>query len=55
MFARAAKIEEVLDAAAGVATGAVDFCKPKGSTGGVPGGVYESSTDAEDNQINDMK
>jgi len=37
MFASAAKIEDVLGA--GVATGIFDDCKPRGSTGGLPGGV----------------
>jgi hypothetical protein len=44
MLASAANIEEVLDAGA-AATGAVEVCnKPSGSAGGLPGGVYDSST-----------
>jgi hypothetical protein len=55
MFARAARIEEVLDVTAGAATAAVDFCKPRGSTGGVPGGVYDSSTKVENIRLRKQK
>ena len=45
MLASAAKIEEQLDAGGGAATlGAAEICKPKGSSGGLPGGVCDSST-----------